>query len=65
MLSRHRIACFVVSRAGVEDMLLRYAPSGDRILGLDRDEEFEGWRAHLSAVQALRREGRVVRISPQ
>jgi hypothetical protein len=65
MLSRHRIACFVVSRAGVEDMLLRYAPNGDRILGLERDEEFEGWRAHLSVLQAVRREGRVVRISLQ
>jgi hypothetical protein len=43
-------------------MLLRYAPSGDRVLGLDVDEEFEGWRAHLSVLQALRGEGRVDQV---
>lgn len=59
MLSRHRVACFVVSRGGVEEMLLRYAPSGDRVLGIDVDEEFEGWRAHLAVVQGLRRDGRL------
>jgi superfamily I DNA and/or RNA helicase len=62
MLSRHRIACFVVGRAGMEDLLLRYAPSGDRVLGIDEDEEFEGWRAHLSFLQSVRREGRVLSV---
>ena len=64
MLSRHRIACFVVSRGGIEEMLLRYAPAGERVLGMEVDEEFEGWRAHLSLVQALQREARVVSLQP-
>jgi hypothetical protein len=62
MMSRHRIACFVVSRAGIEDLLLRYAPSGDRVLGLDEDAEFTGWKAHLSIARMLRDRGRVVRL---
>ena len=62
MLSRHRIACFVVGRGGIEDMLLRYAPSGDRVLGIDEDEELEGWRAHLSFLQSVLREGRVLSV---
>ena len=28
VLSRHRVACFVVARAGIEDLLLRCAPWG-------------------------------------
>jgi superfamily I DNA and/or RNA helicase len=58
-LSRHRIACFVVSRAGVRDMLLRYAPSGDRILGIDEDPEYEGWRAQVRIAEELEASGRV------
>jgi len=63
MLSRHHVACFVVSRGGLTDMLLRHAPSGDRILDVEEDGEFEGWRAHLSILQSLKRQGRVVNIS--
>lgn len=59
-LSRHRIACVVVTRAGIEELLLRYAPSGDRVLGSDEDREYEGWRAQLFVTQELRRRGRVV-----
>lgn len=60
MLSRHRVACFIVSRAGTQDLLLRYAPSGDRVLGETEDAEFAGWRAHLAVLQELRQQGRVV-----
>ena len=59
MLSRHRIACFVFTRAGMEEMLLRHAPTGDRVLGLEEVEEFEGWRAHLTILRQLREERRV------
>jgi hypothetical protein len=62
MLSRHRVACFVFTRAGVEDLLLRYAPSGDRALGLDADPEYEGWRAQLMVLQTLRKRGAIVSI---
>ncbi len=62
-LSRHRVTCFVVARAGVEDLLLRYAPSGDRILGSDEDREYDGWRAQLAIVQMLRRNRRIASIA--
>jgi hypothetical protein len=55
------VTCFIFARAGMEGMLLRHAPSGDRVLGSDEDEEFEGWNAHLSVLRALRERGRVVR----
>ena len=61
-LSRHRVACFVLSRAGVRDMLLRYAPSGDRILGVDEDPESEGWRAQVRIAEELERFGRVLSL---
>jgi hypothetical protein len=61
-LSRHRVACFVVARAGIEEMLLRYAPSGERILGIEGDREYEGWWAQVQIACALRERGRLVRL---
>jgi hypothetical protein len=60
MMSRHRVACFMFARAGIADLLHRHAPTGDRVLGSDRDEEFEGWRSHRSILEGLRREDRVI-----
>ena len=60
MMSRHRVACWLVGRAGISERLLRYAPSGDRTLGIDEDPEFEGWRAHLSILRKLAEERRVL-----
>lgn len=60
MMSRHRIACWLVGREGIADRLLRHAPSGDRVLGIDEDAEFEGWRAHLSILRKLADERRVL-----
>ncbi len=62
MASRHRIVCFLVCRAGIEDLLLRYAPSGDRVLGLDEDTEFNGWQAHLTIARRLRERDRIIRL---
>ncbi len=62
MMSRHRVACWLVGRAGISDRLLRYAPSGDRTLGIDEDAEFEGWRAHLSILRMLAGERRVASL---
>lgn len=53
MLSRHRVACLVVTRAGLEDDLHSYAARGDRILGIPGDPEFEGWKSHLHILQAI------------
>lgn len=55
MMSRHSVVCFVVARAGILDILNRYAPSGDRVLGVDQDDEFFGWRAHIEVVAGLHR----------
>jgi hypothetical protein len=62
MLSRHRVACFIITRGGIEDILLRFAPSGNRILGVDNDPEFEGWRANLLIQQRLREQERVLQL---
>jgi hypothetical protein len=62
MLSRHRTACWIVSRAGLRGQLLRYAPSGDRLLGVDEDPEYEGWRAHMELVSSLESQGRIIRL---
>lgn len=62
MMSRHRVACWLVGRAGISERLLRYAPSGDRTLGIDEDSEFEGWRAHLSILRKLADERRIAAL---
>ena len=59
MLSRHRIACWVFGRQGISQQLLRFAPAGDRALGIDDDPEYRGWRAHLTLMAALARANRV------
>jgi hypothetical protein len=63
MLSRHRVACWVIARSGIERQLRRYAPSGDRVLGVDLDAEYEGWRAQTYLLDVLRCEGRIVPIA--
>jgi hypothetical protein len=62
MSSRHRVSCVLVARADLESLLLRHSPAGDRLLRVRQDPEFEGWRAHLSLVQQLRQDGRVLRL---
>ena len=59
LLSRHRVACWIFGRGGISRQLRRYAPRGDRSLGISHDPEFEGWHANMSLMQALAREGRV------
>ncbi len=60
MLSRHRNACFVLSRAGLLEMLTRHAPGGERILDIEEDTEYEGWKAHHALLSSLVAEGRVL-----
>jgi hypothetical protein len=62
MLSRHRIACFVVTREGVENVLQRNPPPGNRILGVAEDSEYIGWKAHLRVLQWLRTNRRAMRL---
>lgn len=62
MTTRHRAACLLVTRAGLDERLVRYAPTGERVLGRARDDEFEGWRAHRAIVAALRARERAVAV---
>ncbi len=59
MLSRHRTACWILGRSGIRNQLLRYAPSGDRLLGVEEDPEYEGWRAHMQLMSSLETRGRI------
>jgi len=59
MLSRHRIGCWIFGRQGITEQLTRFAPVGDRALGIDDDPEFKGWRAHLTLLAALSRANRM------
>lgn len=62
MLSRHKIGCFVFARAGIEGLLGEEAPQTDRILGLQEDPLFEGWKAHQTILQSLRTRERIFSI---
>jgi hypothetical protein len=62
MLSRHQVAGFIFTRGGVAEMLERYVPSGDRVLGVEDDQEYEGWRAHVALLGDLHRLDRVVEL---
>jgi hypothetical protein len=59
MLSRHRIGCWIFGRQGITEQLTRFAPAGDRALGIDEDLEYRGWRAHLTLLVALSQAGRL------
>jgi hypothetical protein len=62
LLSRHRVACWVFGRDGISRQLRRYAPRGDRSLGISDDPEFEGWHANMSLMHALTTNGRIYRV---
>ncbi len=59
MLSRHRIGCWIFGRQGITEQLTRFAPAGDRALGIDEDLEYRGWRAHLTLLVAIFQAGRL------
>lgn len=59
MLSRHRVACWLFARDGITRQLRRYAPTGDRVLGIPDDPEYTGWRAHMALMTDLERRRRV------
>jgi hypothetical protein len=59
LLSRHRVACWVFGREGIRQQLRRYAPRGERSLGISEDPEFRGWRANITLMDELARRGRI------
>lgn len=58
MLSRHRVACFVFSRGGADDLLGLEAPISDRCPGTPKDAVFQGWQAHRRILDDLESLGR-------
>jgi hypothetical protein len=65
MLSRHEVACFIVSRKGIDRVLRDYVPTGQRLYGAEDDPEFSGWKAHRFLVDQLRRTDRVIPYFPE
>jgi hypothetical protein len=59
MLSRHSVACWLFGREGIAGQLQRYAPVGDRALGIDDDPEFLGWRSSIELLDRLKAEERI------
>lgn len=62
MLSRHRAACIVVSRAGIEGLLEHYTPTEPPPLGTSSDLEFDGWSAHRAMLEEFGASGRTIRL---
>jgi hypothetical protein len=62
MLSRHRVACFVLGRGGMEARLARQAPAVSRVLSHVPDAAFSGARRHRELLALLRAQDRVVGI---
>jgi hypothetical protein len=60
MASRHRVGCVVLSRAGALDALRRSGASNERVLGVELDPSYNGWRANLSILDHLYRDDRVL-----
>lgn len=65
MLSRHRVACWIFGREGINRQLRSYAPIGDRSLGISDDPEFKGWRANMDLMRALAERGRIYQVPSQ
>lgn len=59
-LSRHRVACLIVGRAGLDATLASYREETVPILGLDDDLEYGGLRAHRSILAQLTALDRIV-----
>lgn len=65
LLSRHRVACWIFAREGIARQLRRYAPTGDRTLGISDDPEYDGWRANMTLMSELAQRGRIHQVSGQ
>jgi len=47
LATRHRHACVLVGREGIEDLLEMSVPTGEGLLGETIDRSISGWQAHL------------------
>lgn len=62
LLSRHRVGCWIFGREGISRQLRKYAPRGDRTLGISDDPEFRGWQANMQLMSQLEQRGRIYRV---
>ena len=62
MLTRHRVASLVITRGGLQELIERHVPLGERVPGVDDDPEYQGWRSHRELLRRLDGDGRIVRI---
>jgi len=60
MLSRHRICCFVLARAGLQERLRGASGGVARILGAGEDRATQGKRVHLALLERMRGQGRII-----
>jgi hypothetical protein len=60
-LSRHRIACLLVARDGILDVLDRAVPDYDRYLERPDDPLYDGLRAHRTILELLEGRNLIVR----
>jgi hypothetical protein len=60
-VSRHRVACIMVGRDGIREVLDRLVPDDSRFLGQIGDALFDGWQAHSSLCAALENRSAVMR----
>lgn len=61
-LSRHRIACIMVARDGLLDVLDRAVPEDERHLGRPDDPVYEGMRAHRTLMELLEARNTIIRV---
>ena len=60
-ISRHRVACIMVCRDGVREILDQLMPDDGRFLGQIGDPYFDGWRAHTALCTAIENRNAVIR----
>src|SRR5829696_7812228 len=55
MSSHHSVTCVVFKHDRIEEFLLRHSPSGDRVLGIDKDAEYAAryWAMLVTEVLVL------------
>jgi len=59
MLSRHRIACFVVARAGIKERLAQLSPTVSRVLNQESSPEHQGRWTHKNLLEYLESNSRI------
>jgi hypothetical protein len=59
-LSRHRTACFLFARQGIQELLQSSLASDERVIGVDTDPYCAGWRTQMTLLQRLDEAQRII-----